>query len=209
MSSSTQRNQHSLARQLPAVLLPEQQQLDALLTRGPIPGPKPWSDELERAAIAGCAYACAPQVSLRSLGIPSSSASLWLSDEPPEMFRSACVALAERLKEANSWCERSLLARIARAGEEPRFWASNAWILERSKCFSQQYIAVQDSTAFGPATVVNIGQVIIQAAPGQSLPNRQLVVDAELVQGGESEEIQANPTDVTLSSPLLSASNTK
>jgi len=166
--SPTQRNRHSPPRELPAQLNQEQHALDVLLLQEPIPHPKPWTDEFERAAIAGCAYATPPQVSLRSLGIPSSVASAWLSDSPPETYRSACVALAERLNKATAWCEKSLLARIAAAGAEPSRWQANAWILERSKSFSHQYIAVSDQTLNGPATVINIGQLTVnQGAPGR------------------------------------------
>jgi hypothetical protein len=166
-------------RQLSPLLLAEQHQLDAFLTADPIPGPKPWSDEFERAAIAGCAYACPPQVSLRSLGLPASTASLYLSDEPPKACRSACFALRERLNKATAWCEKSLLSRIARAGEEPTRWQANAWVLERSKLFSQQYVAAVDSSALGPSTVVNIGQVNITAGP--VAPSREPIIEAEAI----------------------------
>lgn len=178
----TQRNQHSPARQLPAPLLNEQHGFDALLLEDPIPGPKPWTDELERAAIAGCAYACPPLVSLKSLGVASPTASAWLSDDPPEAYRSACLALAERLKKASSWCERSLLARIAIAGSEPRFWTASAWLLERSKAFSHQYVAAIDPSALGPSIIVNVGQLVVNHAPERSLPNRADIIDAEAIQ---------------------------
>ena len=197
MSSRTQRNQHSEPQSLVPALLAEQHSLDALLTRNPIPGPKPWSDELERAAISGCAYATPPQVSLRALGIPSQTASAWLSDEPPEAYRSACFALAGRLKEASSWCERSLLARIAKAGEDPRYWTASAWILERSKSFSQQYIAVADQSALGPSTVVNIGQLIVNQAAGPDVPRVTWRDDPRVIEAqseGESVPTQANPS---------------
>ena len=43
------------------------------------------------------------------------------------------------------------------AGSNPKTWQANAWILERSKSFSQQYIAVEAQGIGGPSTVVNIG----------------------------------------------------
>jgi len=112
-------SKHSLLASFPLYSWPSSKALDSMLLEPAIPHPKPWSDEFERAAIAGCAYATPPQVSLRSLGIPSSVASAWLSDSPPETYRSACLTLAERLNKATAWCEKSLLARIASAGAEP------------------------------------------------------------------------------------------
>jgi len=157
MGTGLQRNRHSPPVQLSPVLLQEQQAFDRLLDEPPIPGPKPWSDELERAAVAACAYATPHVVALRSYGVSNRSAYEWLSDEPPAAYRSACLALAARLKNASSWCERSLLARIVAAGSDPKTWQANAWILERSKSFSQQYIAVEAQGIGGPSTVVNIG----------------------------------------------------
>jgi hypothetical protein len=87
----------------------------------------------------------------------SSVASELLSDSPPEAYKSAAFALRERLNKACSWCERSLLSRIARAGEDPGRWQANAWILERSHNFSQRYVQQGDIGPTGPATVVNIG----------------------------------------------------
>jgi len=164
MGTSLQRNRHSNPLTLSPVLTEEQQAFDRLLDQPPIPGPKPWSNELERAAIAACAYATPPVVALRSYGVSHSTAYEWLSDNPPEAYRSACIALAGRLKNASSWCERSLLARIVNAGSDPKTWQANAWILERSKAFSQQYIAMADQSANGPATVVNIGTLVVNQA---------------------------------------------
>lgn len=174
-------------RQLSPLLLAEQHQLDAFLTADPIPGPKPWTDEFERAAIAGCAYACPPQVSLRSLGLPASTASHYLSDDPPEAYRSACFALRERLNKATAWCEKSLLSRIARAGEEPTRWQANAWVLERSKLFSQQYVAAVDSSALGPSTVVNIGQVVVNGT--LATPERATIIEAVPIQAEQTPSL--------------------
>jgi len=179
MGTGLQRNRHSPTLQLSPVLLQEQQAFDRLLDEPPIPGPKPWSDELERAAIAACAYATPPAVALRSYGVGYNTAYEWLSDDPPAAYRSACVALAGRLKNASSWCERSLLARIASAGSDPKFWQAHAWILERSKAFSQQYIAVEAQGIGGPSTVVNIGtlQVIQGERPRISWRDDPEVID--------------------------------
>jgi hypothetical protein len=172
-----------------------------MLTDSPIPGPKPWTDELERAAIMGCAYACSPHTSLRSLGIPSSSAYEWLSDNPPEAYKSACAALLGKLNKASSWCERSLLSRIARAGEDPGRWQANAWILERSHSFSQRYVQQGDIGPTGPATIVNIGTVNVIRGERPRIAWRD--------DGGESVDVEAITADVTISSPPMLASKAK
>lgn len=152
------------------------EKLDELLDQPPIPGPKPWSDELERAAVARVAFASPPLVALASLGVPHSTAQGWLSEEdPPREYQSACRALVVRLKSAYAWCESDLLERIRTASLDPKHWTAAAWILERSR----GYVVKQQQDS-GPAIVVNIGTVNI--AEGRPRPVLEApVVDAEVI----------------------------
>jgi hypothetical protein len=56
---------------------------------------------------------------------------------------------------------------------------------------SRGYVVKQEGLT-GPATVVNIGQLVIQAAPGSSLPNREPVIEAEAISESEADPTQAN-----------------
>ena len=69
--------------------------------------------------------------------------------------------------------------------------AAAAWILERSKAFSHQYIAAEDQSSHGPSVVVNVGQVIINGEAKSSLPVRAEIVEAEIL-GGESADLGAD-----------------
>jgi Tfp pilus assembly protein PilX len=80
------------------------------------------------------------------------NAHLWLSDEPPPSYQSACAALSSRLKEAEQACAAGLFANIHKAAQDPRYWTAAAWTLERK----HGYVAQQQQLN-GPATVVNIG----------------------------------------------------
>jgi hypothetical protein len=69
--------------------------------------------------------------------------------------------------------------------------------LERSKSFSQQYIAVADQSALGPSTVVNIGQLIVNQAAGPDVPRVTWRDDPRVIEAqseGESVPTQANPS---------------
>jgi hypothetical protein len=107
------------------------------------------------------------------MGIAHATADTWLSDEPPEMYRSACLALAGRLKAAQDASEKMLLGRILRASEDPRHWTAGAWILERSR----GYIVRQDRGE-GPQVVVNIG--VLHVGERRDTPVSQ-IIDAEAI----------------------------
>jgi hypothetical protein len=139
---------------------------DALLQEPPIAGPKGWTDDLERAAIARCCIGTPPPIALVSCGVGRTQAFAWLSDEPPEGYKSACLALAERLKRASDWMEANALARInAAAAADPKQWTALAWILERSRGY-----VVKQNQQDGPSIVVNIGSVnVTSGAPRAQL----------------------------------------
>jgi hypothetical protein len=161
--------------QLPAEQVDYLHQVDSLLALPPIDGPKPWSDNVERAAIWHCTRASTPVNALCAAGVAATTAQHWTSEEPPEAYRSACVALVGRLKSAHEVCSQTLLGRIYAAADDPKHWTAAAWIMERSR----GYVVKQDGVS-GPTTVVNIGQVVIngKASP---VPVRDLedVVDAD------------------------------
>lgn len=170
------RHKHSPPAAIPSPeVLAGVRESEALLAAPPIPGPKPWTDELERAAVAGCLGSCNPLVSLASLGIGRSTAGEWLSEDPPAKYRSACLALAGRLKSAQDASERMLLGRIQAASADPKHWTAAAWILERSRGY-----VVRQAAGEGPNIVVHIGTVSIQGDRGRD-PLRE-VVEGEVVQ---------------------------
>lgn len=146
---------------------------DDILAAPPIPQPKPWTDALERAAIAGGLGSCSPHVALTSIGVPPTTANTWLSDEPPEAYARACLALRERLKAAQDASERMLLGRIQAASQDPRYWTAAAWILERSRGY-----VVKQNGENGPNIVVNIGSITMNQA--KDTPIRQ-IVEGEVV----------------------------
>ena len=138
---------------------PQRQQLaliDRFLAQPPIPGPKTWSDEVERAAVYHALHSAPPVMALCASGVPLGTAQDWLSDTPPEGLNRACRALAQRLKEAEQACAAGLFANIHKAAQDPKYWTAAAWTLERK----HGYIAAQP-TLTGPATVINIGQLHI------------------------------------------------
>ena len=157
MPTLERRNRHSPPLDVSPLEKAWLTRVDALLEAPPIPPPKPWTDDVERAAIHRCALGTPPLVALRSFGLPSSTAESWLCDEPPPTYLSACRALSERLKCAGNLCESELLARIHSASLDPKHWTAAAWWLERSRGY-----IVKQASALGPAIVVNVG--IIQAA---------------------------------------------
>lgn len=163
------RTKHSPPADIAPALKASLHKLDSLLSEAPIPGPKPWSDELERAALVRCANASNPHLALSSCGVPPGTASDWLSDHPPDAYRSACTALRNRLKSAWDWCETDLLERIRLASLDPKHWTAAAWILERSRGY-----VVKQQQQDGPSIVVNIGRLeLVQGAPRAGLPVRQ------------------------------------
>ena len=179
-----QRSRHSPPAAPPLAVHHAIQDLDTLLALPPIDGPKPWTDTFERAALAHVAAASNPLVALSAYGVAKSTASVWLSDDPPPMFKSACHALAERLKVTQDWCETDLFGRIRNASADPRHWTAAAWILERSRGY-----IVQQPQGSGPSIVVNIGRLELTAgARRDGVPVRQLaeeaIVEASVV--GES-----------------------
>jgi len=128
-------------------------------------------------------------MALCAAGVAHRTALEWLSDSPPEMYQSACLALAARLKEAELACAAGLFANIHRAAQDPRYWTAAAWTLERK----HGYI-VQQQGMGGPTTVVNIGRVIItQAGPG---------VAVQALDGGESDVIDVIASEVQANAPL-------
>jgi len=168
--TSTQRNRHSP----PLLPAPDQAaflaKVDSILELPPIPGPKPWTDDVERAAVWHVCHASTPVQALCASGASPRAAQAWMSDEPPPSYQSACTLLAARLKAAEHVCSTTLLGRIYSASTDPKHWTAAAWIMERSR----GYIVQQNPNA-GPTTVVNIGQVTINAlAP----PPREPIIDA-------------------------------
>ena len=151
-TQALQRNRHSP----PLTVAPPQAdfltKVDSILDLPAIPGPKPWTDDVERAAVWHTCHASTPVMALCSSGASLTAAKVWLSDEPPEAYRSACVALAGRLKAAEHVCSQTLLGRIYAASDDPKHWTAAAWIMERSRGY-----VVQQQQLNGPATVVNIG----------------------------------------------------
>ena len=129
--------------------------LDTHLLQPTILPPKPWSDDVEQSAFVKCAYGTPPIVALRCFGIPDRTAASWLSDDPPEAYRSACAALAAKLKCASDLCEAELLGRIHAASLETKHWTAAAWYLERAR----NYVRRDNLGASGPSVVVNIGLV--------------------------------------------------
>ena len=137
--------------------------LDHFSSLPPIPYDKPWIDEVERAAVYHCLKSAPPLMALCAAGVPIRTASTWLSDEPPEAYKSACVALSAKLKEAEQACAAGLFANIHKAAQDPRYWTAAAWTLERKHGY-----VVQQQALTGPATVINIGQLTVnQGAPGR------------------------------------------
>lgn len=167
------------------------QQADALMSLPPIPGPKPWSDDLERAAIWHALHSAPPEFALSAAGVVPSTAKTWLSDEPPPCYQSACTSLSLRLKQAEQACAAGLFANIHKAAQDPRYWTAAAWTLERK----HGYVAQQQGQG-GPTTVVNIGQVTINTS---SPPNREPIIDADPIRPelpenlAESLAVEAKP----------------
>ena len=173
---TTRRSKHSPPRPANDEALAVVKTLDYFEQLPTIPGPKGWSDDVERAATYACLNASPPAMALCAAGVPHRTAHEWLSDDPPEAYRSACVALTARLKQAEQACASELFGLIKTAAKDPRYWTAAAWTLERKHGY-----VVQNTGFGGPATVVNIGQMIVQATPEKSLPNRQPIIDAEVV----------------------------
>jgi hypothetical protein len=152
--------------------------LDKFSSLPPIPGPKPWSDELERAAVFQCLKAAPPYMALAAVGVEPRTAQYWLSDEPPPCYQSACTALSSRLKQAEQACAAELFGLVHKAAQDPRYWTAAAWTLERK----HGYIAQQQGQG-GPTTVVNIGQVTINTtAP----PPREPIIEAVPIQAEQT-----------------------
>ncbi len=181
MARALQRNQHSPPRDASPESKHHIQLLEDFTGRDPIAITKPWTDDVERAAIYHCLHSAPPPMALCAAGVPLRTAQAWLSDDPPEAHKSACLALAARLKEAEQACAAGLFANIHRAAQDPRYWTAAAWTLERK----HGYIAQQQQLT-GPATVVNIGTLnVVQGDvpriswrddPGALLP-QDVVVD--------------------------------
>jgi hypothetical protein len=93
-------------------------------------------------------------MALCAAGAAPGTAKIWLSDDPPPSYQSACAALSGRLKAAEHVCSQTLLGRIYQASEDPKHWTAAAWVMERSRGY-----VVQQQQLNGPATVVNIGTV--------------------------------------------------
>lgn len=167
------RSKHSPPVELPEPLQQHISTLNRLQTLPPIPGPKPWSDDVERAALWHTSQSAPPVYALCASGISKTSAESYLSDTPPEAYESACRALVERLKEAESAAAATCFGRIHAAGADPKFWTANAWILERK----HGYVAQQTGIA-GPSVVVNIGQLNISST--KDTPTVQLL-EGELI----------------------------
>ena len=172
---------HRLRASNPTVPAPTQEHLAVitdLMEQSPIAGPKPWSDDVERAALFHVTRASTPLMALCSAGVPKGTATAWLSDEPPPCYHSACTALSERLKSASELCSKTLLGRIYAASEDPKHWTAAAWIMERSR----GYVVKQD-TDNGPKVVVNIGQLTVNQGQSAALPRAQWddVIEGESV----------------------------
>lgn len=130
--------------------------LDEHLSQPPIDGPKPWSDDVERIAISHALRASSAQTALVAAGVAPSTASAWLSDDPPPCYQSACIALSARLKRAEEACTADILGRIYLASSDPKLWTAGAWILERSRGY-----VVKQNAQDGPSIVVNIGHMSV------------------------------------------------
>ena len=189
--TATQRNRHSP----PLLPAPDQAaflaKVDSILDLPPIPGPKPWTDDVERAAVWHVCHASTPVQALCASGASPRAAQAWLSDEPPPSYQSACTSLAARLKSAEHVCSTTLLGRIYQASSDPKHWTAAAWIMERSR----GYIVQQNPNA-GPTTVVNIGQVTINAS---AAPHREAILEADPIRPelpenlAESLAVEAKP----------------
>lgn len=189
LTKRDQRNQHSAPKDLPDHIKADYARIDALVSLPPIPGPKPWTDDVERAAVWHAAHAAPPIMALCASGMALRTAHTYLSDEPPETYKSACLALAARLKSAEMACAGSVFGRIYRASEDPRNWTAGAWLMERKHGF----VAAKD-TEHGPNIVVNIGSVTVTGDKGKD-PIRE-IVDAEVIQA----QIPASTGDPDLQS---------
>lgn len=160
--ATLQRNRHSPPRTTNEPSQALVANLDYFSSLPSIEGPKPWTDDVERAAVYHCLQSSPPIMALCAAGVPHATAGDWMSDSPPESYKRACHALAGRLKQAEQACASELFGLIKRAAQDPRYWTAAAWTLERK----HGYVAQQQGLT-GPATVVNIGQLVVNnVSPG-------------------------------------------
>ena len=138
----------------------------------PIPEPKGWTDDLERAWVFKASCGTPYKVAGAALGIPVDTIDMWLSDEPPVTYQSACHALLTRLKRGEAIAHDQALDAVRAAWGKA--WQSAAWFLERK----HGYI-VQQPQGSGPSIVVNIGRLELTAgARRDGVPVRQLAEEA-------------------------------
>ncbi len=156
--------------------------VDGVLELPPIPGPKPWTDDVERAAVWHVCHASTPVQALCASGASPSSAKSWLSEEPPPTYQRACAALSDRLKAAEHVCSTTLLGRIYQASSDPKHWTAAAWIMERSRGY-----VVQQNPNAGPSTVVNIGQVVVNGT--LATPERAAIIEAVPIQAEQTPSL--------------------
>ena len=136
-----------------------------------LPQPKPWSDDLERAWVYRTSCGTPMRVAGVALGLSETAVQSYLGDDPPLCYQSACTSLRDRLKTAEAVAHDEAVTAVRAAWGKA--WQSAAWYLERK----HGYI-VQQAQNLGPTTVVNIGQVTINAlAP----PNREPIIEAEAI----------------------------
>ena len=183
------------SRHTPAVLPPDvaaqEALLDSLLELPPIPGPKGWSDDVERAALRRAFYGSDPVLALAATGIPRRTASDWLSETPPEPYRHACAALGARLKQVEGIFEAGCLERIRTAGHDSRHWTANAWLLERKyPMYRLQYQG--DSSE---RVVINIGQLNVGSPSRMALP--EPVIEADVLPAPEPIRLESVHSRVT------------
>ena len=109
-----------------------------------------------------------------ALGIPEGTVKGYLSEDYDATgYQSARRALLDRLKTAEAVAHDEAVTAVRSAWGKA--WQSAAWYLERK----HGYI-VQQAQNTGPSTVVNIGQLVVQASD-KHLPVRTEIIDAEVV----------------------------
>ena len=167
MSTIARRNKHSPPVELPALAQAHLDTLDSLLYLDPIPGPKPWSDDVERAWCARVGMGAPITVSGLSCGIPEGTIDKWMhigehgldrdSDTVP-VHASACAALRQRLNKARAIAQTDAFESIRTFWGKQ--WQSAAWYLERVHGF-----VIKQQATDGPQIVINIGIVQVSDPP--------------------------------------------